>query len=294
MILTFAGTPDIVRVISSASGDIEVSADWVDWTPTTFTPGHTNTLITTATTTTIVAGPASDQREVKAILIANRHASTSMGIIVEHYDGTTPVNVWAGTLLAGESVWYDGKRWYPYSASGLPKTLETRDTGELANTSVAQQTGFASDTYLIGSAIPVPINLQAKSMYKCQFNVVKTAAGTATPIINIRFGTAGTTGDTSRGTLTFSAQTAAVDEGVFEIDCIFRVVGASGVLQSLAQLFHRLSITGLGTGVSEPEIATSAAFNTAVAASIIGVSVNGGTSAAWTVETVRAQLINLA
>lgn len=165
------------------------------------------------------------------------------------------------------------------------------------NASVANQgAGFATDTYLTGSSIAIPSGaLQAKSIYRCRFAVTKTAAGTATPIINVRFGTNGSTADTSRGTLTFSAQTAAADEATFEIVVVFRTVGSgtSAVIQSSAQLQHRLSITGFGTGVSEPEAATSGGFDSTVANSIIGVSVNGGTSAAWTVTQVVAELLNL-
>jgi len=166
------------------------------------------------------------------------------------------------------------------------------------NASVAAQgAGFASDTYLTGSSIAIPASrLQAKSIYRVRFNAVKTSAGTATPIINVRFGTNGTTADTSRGTLTHSAQTAAVDEMTYDFIAIFRTVGSgtSAVLQSLGQINHRLSITGFGTGVSEPEIATSGGFDSTVANSIIGLSVNGGTSAAWTVNVVTAELVNLA
>lgn len=173
-------------------------------------------------------------------------------------------------------------------ANGMARTVH--------NASVAQQTGFAADTYLIGSSCAIPASsLQAKSMYHCVFSAVKTGAGTATPIINVRFGTAGTTADTSRGTLTWSAQTAVIDEGVFEVWATFRTVGSgtSAVLQSLGRLTHRLSITGFGTGVSEPEVATSGGFDSTVASSIIGLSVNGGTSAAWTVDLVQARLFNL-
>ena len=168
---------------------------------------------------------------------------------------------------------------------------------QVHNASVAAQgPGFASDTYLVGSSCAIPAGqLQAKAKYRCRFNVVKTAAGVATPIINVRVGTAGSTADTSRGTLTFSAQTAVVDEGVFEIECVFRTVGSgtSAVLQSLARLAHRLSITGLGVGVSEPEVVTSGGFDSTVAGLIVGLSVNGGASAAWTVQLVSAELVNL-
>jgi len=156
--------------------------------------------------------------------------------------------------------------------------------------------GFAADTYLVGSSCAIPSGLlQAKAKYRCRFNVVKTAAGVATPIINVRFGTAGSVADASRGTLTFSAQTAVVDEGVFEVECVFRTVGSGtvAVVQTVGQLRHRLSITGLGVGTSEPEIATSAGFDSTVANSIIGLSVNGGALAAWTIAIVSAELVNL-
>jgi hypothetical protein len=126
------------------------------------------------------------------------------------------------------------------------------------------------------------------------FNVVKTAAGTATPIIITRFGTAGTTADTALTTLTFSAQTAAIDEGTFELMSTFRTVGAGteAVLATVGQLRHGLSVTGLGTLVSETEVAVSSGFNSTPSGSIIGLSVNGGASAAWTITMVRAELVN--
>ena len=181
-----------------------------------------------------------------------------------------------------------------------PKQYVDQAVFGLFNASITTQATFTADSYLIGSSITIPTPatmLRAKTIYKCMFNVVKTAAGgTATPIINVRYGTAGTTSDTSRGTLTWQAQTNVADEGMFEIFCVFRTVGSStsAVLQSMGRLSHRLSITGLGTGVSEPEIATSAGFDSTVANSIIGLSVNGGSSAGWTVTMVEAELINLA
>src|SRR5262245_21562241 len=171
----------------------------------------------------------------------------------------------------------------------------------LYNASVTNQAGFASDTYLAGASIVIPSGrLQAKSMYHCVFNVVKTAAGVATPIINIRFGTGGVVGDTSRGTLTFSAQSGVIDEGVFEIWAVFRTVGSgtTATLQTLGQLSHRLGYGTAGTGLSvvgsESEVAISGGFDSTVANSVIGLSVNGGSSASWTVSLVQAELFNLA
>jgi hypothetical protein len=71
------------------------------------------------------------------------------------------------------------------------------------------------------------------------------------------------------------------------------------VLQAAGRLTHRLGYgntasTGLGTGSAEAEIATSSGFDSTVANSIIGLSVNGGSSAAWTINLVQTELVNLA
>lgn len=165
------------------------------------------------------------------------------------------------------------------------------------NQSVAQQgAGFATDTYLTGSSIAIPSGaLKAGTRYHLIFDVSKTAAGTATPIITIRFGTAGSTADTALLTFTFLAQTAAADIGTFEVWATFRSVGSgtSAVLQGTAQVRHRLQITGLQNLVSTTLQVTSGGFNSTTANAIIGASVNGGASAAWTVQLVQAELTNI-
>lgn len=164
------------------------------------------------------------------------------------------------------------------------------------NASVANQTGFSVETYLVGSAIDMPdvSKHQARMEYRCLFNVVKTAAGTATPLIRIRFGTAGSTADTQLLLWTFGAGTAAVDEGQFEIACTFRTIGSgtSAVLAGICTLTSNLTTTGLSNAVKSRN-AVSAGFNSTLANAKIGVTVNGGTSAAWTVNLVQADLLNL-
>lgn len=187
------------------------------------------------------------------------------------------------------------------AASGTNKSLALSELREYFkpeyNASVTSQgPGFATDTYLTGSDILIPGGrLQAKSMYRCYFTATKTTGGSATPIINIRFGTNGTTADTSRGTLTYSAGSGAVDDCLWTILATFRTVGAgsSAVLHTVGSIVHRLDITGFVTIGSESEVATSAGFDSTVASSIIGLSVNGGSSAAWTVTLVQAELFNL-
>lgn len=165
------------------------------------------------------------------------------------------------------------------------------------NQSVAQQgAGFSTDTYLTGSSIAIPSGaLKVGSRYHLVFDVSKTAAGTAAPVITIRFGTNGTTADTARLTFTFLAQTAAADIGTFEVWVTFRTVGSgtSAVIQGTAQVRHRLQTTGLQNLVSTTLQVTSGGFDSTVANSIIGASVNAGASAAWTVQLVQAELRNI-
>lgn len=164
------------------------------------------------------------------------------------------------------------------------------------NASTAQQgAGFASDTYLTGSYVVIPSGqLKAGTYYRCVFDVSKTAAGTAAPVITVRVGTAGTTADTARCTLTFSAQTAVADSGMFEVLVNVRATGATAVLQAAGRLTHRLTVTGLANTASNTVLNTSGSFDITPANTGIGISVNGGASASWTVQLVQAELRNFA
>lgn len=167
----------------------------------------------------------------------------------------------------------------------------------LKNQAVASVTGYASDTYLVGSSIPLGLvtPLIAGSRFHCIFDVTKTGAGVATPILIVRFGVNGSTADAAILTFTFNAQTGVIDNGVFEIWVTFRTVGAgtAAVLQGQATLHHNLASTGLGSVNPvgwQQLLVTSSGFNSAVASSIIGVSVNGGASASWTTTLVQAEV----
>lgn len=168
--------------------------------------------------------------------------------------------------------------------------------GRQVNAAVANQAFAASDAYIAGSYVTIPAGrLQAKSLYRMRMQIAKTStAGTATPIATVRLGTAGTTADTARATLTFPAQTAVADDGFLEVFVTFRAVGAStGVISCHGILDHRLAATGLvntNTGFAK---AVSSAFDTTVANLGIGVSFNGGASFAGNTDLVQTELMNL-
>ena len=153
---------------------------------------------------------------------------------------------------------------------------------------------YASNTYMVGSGIPVPTTLGPGTTYYCIFDMVKTGAGTAAPAVTVVFGTAGTTGDTARLTFTFGAGSANADTGMIEVWAHFRTVGGSGILVGVCRITHSLAATGLtSTGASgSGQIAVvSGAFDTTVANSKIGVCFNGGTSFSGTCTLVESQMI---
>jgi len=164
--------------------------------------------------------------------------------------------------------------------------------GRSNNCAIASQgAGFASDTYVTNSNVLVPsFGVQAKTKLAWRISVSKTGAGVAAPVFQIRIGAAASTADTSRVSLTGPAQTAVIDAGVYTIMATVRSVGVSGVIQGTLDLSHNGAAVGLANNdASAVEAASSAFDNTALAGLNIGLSVNGGASAAWTVTQVHVE-----
>lgn len=157
----------------------------------------------------------------------------------------------------------------------------------------------ATDTYALGVAVPAG-RLQAKSKFKFEFVVSKTAVGTGTPQVNIRFGTAATTADASVAVITFpAANTAAVDRMKLTVLGTFKAVGSgtAASVQADMMIEHQLTTTGFGgtgTGANIIVPITGTGFNSTVANSILSCTINGSTGAVWTVHTGHALLENLA
>jgi Zn-dependent alcohol dehydrogenase len=164
-----------------------------------------------------------------------------------------------------------------------------------AQSLAAQGPAFAVDTYLAGSGIAVPGGrLKAGTRYVLVFDAAKTAAGVAAAILTLRFGATGSVSDAALGALTFPVQTAVVDDGRFSLEVTFRSSGTAAVVQAVAALTHTLSASGLANVAGPVRRITSAPFDATLAAAQIGVSLNGGAAAAWTVSLVQARLENLA
>lgn len=145
--IILASTSDLIRVVTSHAAQVKVHASFVDLSGTTVTPGRTNTLITTATTATIVASPAaSTVRNIKHLNITNDHASQSCIVTVEHSDGTTIIELMSFTLLPGENMIFNEEgRWAHRDAQGAE--YPPAGLGAYTGNSISfMKTGTAADT----------------------------------------------------------------------------------------------------------------------------------------------------
>jgi hypothetical protein len=161
---------------------------------------------------------------------------------------------------------------------------------------VGVTTAYATDTYLAGSGITIPLagDWTVAETYWCKFDMTKTGAGTAAFTVNVRMGTLGTTGDASVLQLAFAVGTGVIDSGIFEVLANFRTVGSgtSAVVAGLITCSHHLAATGLiTTGASGFGIVTGtgSGFNSTTQ-TVIGLSVNGGSLFSGTNTIVQTQL----
>lgn len=186
-------------------------------------------------------------------------------------------------------MWFDSS-----SKAFLQKNENGLVQGDSVRAAVAQQTGFAADTYLTNSGLLIPSSgMQAGMFWEWKIIATKTAAGTATPVFQVRIGTNQTTADTSRVSITTAAQTAAVDAALITIICTCRNVGASGILRGAVWIQHNLAATGFANtpaGFNLVEASGAAYDNSAEGGKYIGLSINGGASAAWTIGQAVGRL----
>lgn len=104
--IALTSTNQIIELNTSAASDIDVVVSFVDHTSTGGTLGTQDTLITTATDTTILSAPAaSTQRQVKVISISNTSA-TSNTITVKKDIGGTKYTIITTVLLQDQRLEY--------------------------------------------------------------------------------------------------------------------------------------------------------------------------------------------
>ncbi len=163
------------------------------------------------------------------------------------------------------------------------------------NYSVTPQNPIAATrTYVTGSKITVPsTKLKVGTILKWKFNVTKTAAGTASSVIDVAVGTTGTVADTARLSFTKPAGTAVVDEGLITITAVVRSIGVAGIMVGEFTLIHNLASTGHAIVPAVVINNVSAAFDMTTPNLFVGVCITTGAADAITIEMVTAEALNL-
>lgn len=185
--LLLASTSDKIRLTTSATANIDVHASWVDGVAT-ITPGRTNTTISTATTTDIVASPGSSvYRTVKSLVIRNRHASTSNTLTLIHTDGTNAMELIKLTLAAGWTLYYEeGAGFWITDINGRNQSAQYGNVGVSTGSGLttvvlgSDQTNSNASANTIADVTGLSFSVVAGKTYLFGFNIIYTAAATST------------------------------------------------------------------------------------------------------------------
>ena len=183
----------------------------------------------------------------------------------------------------------------PTLLPGLKTEVDPGAGQEVRNFStVAQVIATASRDFVDGSQLIIPPGgLKVGSKIRFVLDLTKTAAGTASAVFDISFGTAGTAADTARVSFTKIAGTAAIDVARVVIEAVVRSVSATGVVVGQFTLTHNLAATGFSTLPVGNVVTISSGFDNLPATldpGYIGLNITSGAADVWTVQKVEASL----
>lgn len=165
--IALTATNQILEISTGSATNIDVTVSFVDHTTTGGTLGTQDTLITTATNTTILSAPASStQRQVKMISI-NNTGTASNEIIVKKDIGGTEYDIIRVVLAQNERLEYmDNIGWETYANSGGKKTTINQGNSP---------TSSSISTVVLGADV---INNNAVA------NTLQDVTGLSIPVIN--------------------------------------------------------------------------------------------------------------
>lgn len=138
-------TNDIIQVVTTSAATTDYAVGWVDLDDTTMVgPGSGQGVISSATSTTIVAAPASgQQRKVQSLWITNTSTTTANTVTVVKDVSATEYRLYKAVLGVGESIHYtDGVGFSVRDSGGKIRTQAHYETG---------YTGRASPFFKLGA-----------------------------------------------------------------------------------------------------------------------------------------------
>lgn len=169
--ILLVSTTDKLQLTTDAAVTVDVHASWIDRSGTTFTEGKTNSAISTATTTDIVAAPAaSTARNVKTLNIRNKHASSNVTVTVLYDASGTDCELHKQVLKAGDTLEYiEGIGWFTVQSAPIVGMLTLKGLASdqsNATTTATEVTGLSVTT---GTG-----NFSFKYVILCQTSVTTT------------------------------------------------------------------------------------------------------------------------
>lgn len=185
--LILTGANDQLRATLSGSVTVDVVAFYVVMNSSlTPTPGNDPTALSSTSPTAIVTAPGSGSYcAVKNVSARNKHASTSVDITIDYYNGTTAYELIKVTLAAGECLEYDeGAGWRVRSASGAFKIQEVVGSSTLtALTTVvlaSDVTNNNATANTIADVTGLSFAVTSGETYWFKFTIPYTSAATTT------------------------------------------------------------------------------------------------------------------
>lgn len=178
---------DSIELVTDIAANVDYLVSYLDIDDATFEPigGDTSAgNITTATTTTILAAPSADIRTPKYISIRNKHASQSVGVIVQFDRSATNRELHAALVQPGECLQFvEGQGWLVLAApsSGYGDVIERiLDSTQTGSNATGAQNWFPTN----GAA-----NVEAGTVYEFEgvLNMTRSA-GASSHTTSLQFG----------------------------------------------------------------------------------------------------------
>lgn len=188
--ILLASTSDLLRVVSSSTSALDVQASGMDMNPTNAarpTGFRQNTAIVSATTTTVCASPASSVlRTVKTLSVRNKGVATQV-VTILHTDGATVVEVTEATLAPDTSLQYhESAGWWVTDTQGREAVVNFQFAGTpvVDSDTLVRLTADVTNNNAVANSIADVTSLSfpvlLSKLYRFEFNIIYTAAATAT------------------------------------------------------------------------------------------------------------------
>lgn len=235
--------------------------------------------------TALFTNSASQEVLIKSIHLFNTGASIQTVTVA--LNGTASSNYIATIAIPanGWATYVDGRSWEIRSSTGILVTGSVF-LGNGLGTPASATTSLTASTEVLqgGTSFQVPTGFLAVGQrFRWYINLIKTAAGTATWAVKVKYGTNGTTADAAIASWTSGTNTAAIDQATLIIECRITALGSGTSATAACTAFYTNTLTNAtGFGVINPVPTSTAGFDSTAVTPFFHVDITMGASAVVT------------